>query len=391
MIRIPQWRAVVAAFAFNGLLFGAWAARVPTFRDRFDLSEAELGIVLLLLAGGAIASFAVAGALSERFGPDRMTLWAMLAYGPALVLIALAPTLPLFCMALFLFGALHGGMDVAMNALAAKVEEDLARATMSTFHAMFSLGAGLGAGAGYLALRADMAPAGFFALVAALGAVPAISVMRRGAPERVPVAATAGAPLFALPHGSLLLVGLIAFGVAMGEGAMADWSAVYLHDVLGASEARAALGYAAFSVTMVAVRLAGDRIRGRFGPVATTRASGLVAASGVGVVIAAGSLPVALLGFMLIGAGYAVVIPLVFLRAARDRHVPPGPAIASVATLSYGGMLLGPVVVGLVAGLTSLGAAFGVLLLLALMSAALAPLLERPGERTGARRPADAS
>ena len=374
----PEARAVVAAFVVNGFLFGVWASRVPAFRDRFALGAAELGLVLLFLAGGAICAFPLAGALSERIGPHRTTLWAVMAYGPALALIALAPSLPLFCAALFLFGTLHGGMDVAMNDWAAKAEDAVARPVMTTFHATFSVGAGLGAALGYVATRAGLDPAPLFVLAALAGGTAASIVTAAGARVHRHVPSGVGAPVFALPHGSLVLVGLIAFGVAMGEGAMADWSAVFLHDVLGTTEARAALGYAAFSTTMVAVRLLGDRVRARFGPVRTTRASGLIAAVGVGVVMLAGSLPAALLGFALIGVGYAVVIPLVFLRAARDPKVAPGPAIASVATLTYGGMLLGPVAVGLVAAATSLVAAFGVLLALALLTSALAPLLKPP-------------
>lgn len=374
-----QLRAVVAAFAFNGLLFGAWASRVPSFRDRFALDSAELGLLLLLLAGGAIVCFPVAGALTERRGAERVTAWAALVYGPALLLLALAPSLPMLGAALFVFGALHGGMDVAMNAWAARAEKDARRPVMSALHATFSLGAGVGAASGYLAIRAGLAPPAHFALVAGLGALASLPLMAAGARAQVrPARSEGGAPLFALPHGSLVLVGLIAFGVAMGEGAMADWSAVFLNDVLGASEARAALGYAAFSAAMVATRLAGDRVRGRFGAVATARVSGGIAVLGLGVVMIAGNLAVALFGFALVGVGYAIVVPLVFMRAAQDPHVRPGPAIASVATLCYGGMLLGPVMVGLVASLTSLVAAFGALALLALLSAALAGYLKPP-------------
>ena len=374
------WRGVAAAFAFNGFLFGAWASRVPAFKDRLALGEAELGLVLLALAFGALSAFPVSGYLSERQGTHRVTLAAVALYGPALVLLALAPNIWLLALALFVFGTLHGGMDVAMNGWAAEVETRIARPTMSLFHALWSLGAGLGAATGWLAIRAGAAPPGHFLLAALVGGALATWLAARGA-GAAPAAAREGegGPVFALPRGSLVLVGLIAFGIAMGEGAMADWSAVFLREALGAGEGRAALGYAAYSTAMVATRLLGDRATARFGPVRTATASGLIAAAGLLVVILAPGLPVALAGFALVGMGYAVIMPLVFSRAARDPEVPPGHAIASVATLAYGGMLVGPALVGFVAGATSLAAAFGVLLLLALQSAAFGRFLRAPG------------
>ncbi|MDO5643138.1 MAG: MFS transporter [Paracoccus sp. (in: a-proteobacteria)] len=370
------WRAVTAAFTVNGLLFGVWASRIPSFKETFALSEASLGFLLLALAGGAIVSFPFAGGFSERLGASRLTLACAVFYCPALVGLALAPSVIWLGVALFAFGALHGAMDVAMNGWAARVETRLARPTMSIFHAMFSLGAGIGAASGYAAVRLGMVPLIHFAAVALIGGALALWVMwpERGA---VPPAGASGtkSPLFALPRGSLLLVGLVAMAISMGEGAMADWSAVFMQRVTGVSEAQAALGYAAFSATMVLTRLSGGMLTAWLGPVALTRASGLIAALGLGVVIAAPGLGGALTGFALIGIGYALIMPLVFSRAANDPHLPPGPAIASVATVGYGGLLLGPPVVGFVADMTSLPVSFALLALLALAAAALAQVL----------------
>ena len=154
---------------------------------------------------------------------------------------------------------------------------------------------------------------------------------------------------------------------------MADWSAVFLRESTHASEGTAALGYTVFSATMVATRLAGDAIVARLGPVAVVRASGTVASIGIATVVTSSAVQMALIGFALIGIGYAVVMPLVFSRAARDPHTAPGTAIAAVATLGYGGMLLGPVVVGFVAHMTSLSFSLSLLAALALAAAYLAP------------------
>ncbi|WBU61065.1 MFS transporter [Paracoccus albus] len=371
------WRAVTAAFTLNGLLFGIWASRIPSFKETFILSQATLGFLLLGLAGGAIVSFPFAGGLSERLGAARMTVLCGLLYCPALVLLSLAPSVILLGVALFVFGALHGSMDVAMNGWAAKVETRLARPTMSIFHAMFSLGAGLGAASGYAAVKLGLAPFAHFLTLALLGGAIAMWQMwpQRDATPPQASAVTVERKLFTLPHGPLLLVGLVALSISMGEGAMADWSAVFLQRVVNVSEAQAALGYAAFSATMVLTRLSGGILVQWLGPVQVTRFSGIFAFVGLIIVIFSPSLIPALFGFALIGIGYALIMPLVFSRAANDPDMPPGPAIASVATVGYGGMLLGPPVVGFVAQLAGLQVSFGLLALLALCAVLLATVL----------------
>ncbi|WP_147126875.1 MFS transporter [Shimia ponticola] len=373
LIRDPRWRAVVAAFVLNGLLFGAWASRVPAFKEGFGLEPSVLGALLLALAGGAIVSFPFAGAISEKWGPERLTIWCSWGYAPALLLLAVAPTPVLLGLALFVFGAFHGAMDVAMNGWGAKVEEKLGRSTMSIFHAMFSLGAGLGAGTGYVAAGFAISPLPQFALVAIIGLVTALWVLYAAPiPKAEKPRAGEKAPFLALPTGSLFLVGLIAFSTSMGEGAMADWSAVFLRLASDVDEARAALGYAVFSVAMVLTRLMGGVLVERWGPVAVTRASAVVAFSGVMTSVFGASFGLSLAGFALMGVGYAVVMPLVFSRAANDPHVAPGPAIASVATLGYGGLLLGPPIIGFVAQATGMRLSFLVLAALALLALTLA-------------------
>ncbi len=375
--REQRWRAVVAAFAFNGLLFGAWASRVPAFKDRFEIEPSVLGVLLLALAGGAIVSFPLAGGLSEKWGADRLSIWCSWGYAPSLALLALAPSALSLGVALFVFGAFHGAMDVAMNGWGAKVEERLGRSTMSIFHAMFSLGAGIGAASGYVAAWLEITTIWHFALVAALGGILAISVMNKAkvatSELRNPISKR---PFFPLPSGPLLLVGLIAFSNSVGEGAMADWSAVFLRLTTDADEARSAIGYAVFSMMMVLTRLIGGFVVERLGSVTTTRASAGIAFVGLSIAIFGGSFATALFGFALMGIGYAIVMPLVFSRAATDPNVPAGPAIAGVATIGYGGMLLGPPIIGFAAQLIGIRFSFLILALLAILAFALASRLK---------------
>lgn len=373
------WRGVVAAFALNGLLFGAWAARVPAFKDAFNLDPGTLGLLLLALAGGAISSFPIAGALSEKWGADRLSIRCAWLYGPALVALAFAPNPLVLGVLLFAFGAFHGAMDVAMNGWGAQVEERLERNTMTIFHAMFSLGAGVGAASGYIAVQLGAEPTWHFLVVSVLGGTLAFATMipaRRPQIPQIPHAVLIEKrPIFTLPSGPLFLVGLIAFTVSMGEGAMADWSAVFLRVVADATDAQAALGYTVFSAMMVTTRLFGGIFVDRFGPASITRVCVLTAFVGIVTAMLSQSVIPVLIGFALMGIGYAVVMPLVFSRAARDPVVAQGPAIASVATLGYGGMLLGPPLIGFIAQVTGMRLSFVLLAGLLLLAFALAPRL----------------
>ena len=366
-----QWRAVSAAFVINGFLLGAWASRVPAFKEQFDLQPGALGLLLLALAAGAIVSFPFAGLLSERWGAERLTHVVTWGYAPALVLLPLSPSVWLLGITLFVFGALHGAMDVAMNGWGAEVERRLNKNILSIFHAMFSLGTGLGATTGFVAAFVELGPLSHFCIAAVVSFVMMFVFLQpvRTANRSIDdgSSATSAKTLVALPSGPLFLIGLIAFSTSMGEGAMVDWSATFLREVTKVSEANATLGFVAFSATMVVTRLSGGLIVQKLGPVITTRISGAIAFVGLCVVIIAEQLATALVGFALVGVGFAVVMPLVFSRAANDSTMRPGPAIASVATLGYGGLLLGPPIVGFIAQFTRLEVSFAALAVLAVL------------------------
>lgn len=378
----PGPRAAVAAvFLLNGGLFGAWASRVPAFADRFDLGPDTLGLLLLGMAAGAIAAFPVAGRLSDRIGAARLARGVAALYVLTFWALGAAPSVWALAVALLLFGAAQGALDVAMNAWGAEVERAAGRPLLSSLHAMFSLGAGLGAASGYAALRLDLGTAAHFLLA---GGVLALALCVPPGPLRRVPPQHADTPPAARPWGGLALVGLVAASATLTEGAAADWSALFLHEAARLPEAQAALGYVAFSVAMVAVRLAGDGAVRRWGPVRLARASGLVAALGVVVVLTGQGIAAALAGFALMGVGCAIIAPLAFSRAAAQPGADLGRAVAGVATFGYGGLLLGPPLIGLVAHATSLHAGMALLGALMLAVAALAPCLARPlGARKG--------
>nr|WP_263618983.1 MFS transporter [Ruegeria profundi] len=362
-------------FILNGALFGIWASRIPAVRDHLGLTHEALGYGLLFMAAGAVCSFPVTGRLTDRFGAVSITRVIAVLYTLSLILLAMAGSFWALAGFLFVFGAFHGSMDVAMNAWAAEVEHAYDKPVMSSFHAMWSLGAGLGALSGYGAVQMGLTVMQHFLLMGGIVVALTLALSRVRWTSRK--ASSSGAAVFALPSGALILVGFTALCGALGEGAVADWSAIFLRDVTGAEESIAALGYAVFSVTMVAFRLAGGFVISRFGPVATARFGGVCAAMGVFTVVSTAEPALALIGFALMGIGYAVIMPLAFSRAASDLNVPPGQAIASVATLAYGGLLIGPPLIGFLAEMLTLRLAFAALLplavLIVLLSGALRP------------------
>ncbi|WP_282153989.1 MFS transporter [Ruegeria atlantica] len=374
---VSAWRAVAAMFILNGALFGIWASRIPAVRDKLDLTHETLGYGLLFMAAGAVCSFPITGRLTDRFGAVVLTRYIAVLYTVSLILLALAGSFWSLAAFLFVFGAFHGSMDVAMNAWAAEVEQAYKKPVMSSFHAMWSLGAGLGALSGFAAVQMGLTVIQHFLLAGGIvvGLALALSWVRWTSRR----AAVSGGKVFALPSGALILVGFTALCGALGEGAVADWSAIFLRDVTDAAESIAALGYAVFSVAMVAFRLAGGFVIARFGPVATARFGGACAALGVFCVVSAAEAGLALAGFAMMGVGYAVIMPLAFSRAASDPNVPPGQAIASVATLGYGGLLIGPPLIGFLAEMLTLRVAFTALLPLAVFIVLLAGSL-RPAE-----------
>ncbi len=357
-------RAISLLFFINGALIGVWASRIPAITDIHSLSPAMLGLVLLVLASGGILAFPFSGYAMDRLGAGRVTRSLAVVYLFSIILIPLAPNVLALAGALWVFGAVHGAMDVAMNGWAAKLEQGYRRPIMSSFHAVFSLGAGLGAASGYFAVSADYEILTHFSISVVLSAAGLVYIWLQDEGCDMTPRPDQKAPLFSLPKGPLLAVALIAFCSAIGEGGNGDWSALFLISSAGVDEARAAIGYAVFSAAMVVMRLLGDRLIARHGPLKMARISGIFGAIGGVVVLFAPMFELKLVGFALLGAGFAVMFPLAYSRAANDPVMPPGAALAAVATLGYGGLLLGPVVIGFLAQIFGIERAFGVMILL---------------------------
>lgn len=369
-------RAISTIFLLNGAGIGAWAVHVPTVQARAGFDTATLGLLLLTIAGGAMAAMPLSGWLSARHGSRRLTLVSALLFPfvMAALIAASAPTL-LFLLA-FCFGATNGTLDVAMNANATEVEKARGLPTMSSFHGFFSLGGLAGAALGGLMLELDFGNGeGAAALAAAI--VPAVLLAGR-AILHVPPARGEHGPGMRLPRGQSLALGLLALLCMAVEGALVDWSALVLRERTGASAAQAALGFSLFSVTMAACRFAGDGLVLRFGARGVMVSGGLAIAAGIGLAVATANYLLSALGFGLVGLGAANVVPVIFTAAARTPGMAPGVGLATAATVGYSGFLLGPPVIGWIAAHAGLALGVGALALAGLVIAASANVVRAP-------------
>ncbi|MCP5099026.1 MAG: MFS transporter [Chloroflexi bacterium] len=360
----PSRLAVLAAFFINGTLFATWVSRIPAIQTKLGLSEGSLGLILLGLSVGVLVSLSLAGGLVARYGSARVTIVGVVSMCLTLPLLAWAPHPIMLLTTLFLFGGAMSAMDVAMNEQAVFVERNARRPLMSSFHAAFSVGGLAGAliGAG-MASSATITLLVHFMMVSVLfgGAMlVAASYLLPTKPEQL----QENTAVFRLPERALWTLGAIAFCSSIGEGAMADWSAVYLTEVFSAKASFAALGFAAFSLTMTFGRMFGDALTSFLQPAKIVRMGGVLSTVGVLTAVVTTEPIIVLIGFAAVGIGLANIIPISFSTAGNHPTVSTGAGIASVATIGYAGFLAGPPAIGLIAEGTSLRIA---LLLVALL------------------------
>ncbi|SFO02148.1 Fucose permease [Geodermatophilus obscurus] len=384
--------AVASVFFLNGAVFGNWVTRIPAVSDRTGASPGSLGLALLCIAVGSIAAMSLAGRGVDRFGSARVTVVTGLGTAAAITLPGLAGDVVVLGAVLFLYGATFGVLDVAMNVGAVQVVRRSGRPLMPAFHAAFSLGGLAGAGTGALAAGTGVPPAVHLGLVGAACAAGVLAVAAR-LPADEPEERPAGpGSRSAWRHRDVWVFGLIALFAAFSEGAMADWTALFLRDETGAGDGVAALGYAAFALSMTVARLAGEQLLSRLGRARTLAASGVVAAAGVLLAVLAAAPAAALTGFALAGLGLASAFPVAMQGAAEA--VPGGRGVSAVSVIGYGGFLAGPPLIGLLAEVVTLRWALGVVALLGLLGAVVGARAPRPPAPAGtavpvAREPAD--
>lgn len=387
-------------FLLMGLTTAVWVARIPAVKERLSLSDGRLGLALLAAPAGLILATLVAGRLVDRYGSGRMTRVAGASFCLLLIGPGLARSMAGLMAALLVIGLAGGTMDVSMNAHGVRVETAYRRPVMASMHACYSLGGLAGALFGGAFAWGGLGPEPTFAAAAFPSTVVAViaghwlsgppgtelpapeETIEAAALETIEAAAPApdGSPLRSSGRrtgGLVLALGVVGLCGLVAEGAAGDWSAVYLHDDLGASAGLAAVAFGAFSVAMTAGRLAGDRLAGRFGRVRLVRGCALLGAAGLAGGLLSRNVPGALTGFAVLGAGLSCIVPQVFSAGGRADPVSPGRGLARVVGLGYLGLAGGPVIIGACASLIGLPLALGIPVLLVLWVAvsarALAP------------------
>lgn len=367
--------ATMAVFFVTGMIFASWGVNVPTVRDRFGLDAAQLSLALFAAAGGSIAAMTFVGPLLTRVGHRSAYLVGGTVLSASAAAVLRMPTYPAVLASLAVMGMASSSVDVAMNAEASELERRIGRPIMSSLHGMWSLGGMLGAAAGGAVLSLGISPEGEMVgaavvcaatiLIARAALLPRDAAAHRAASD----ANRGGGPRLLKLLGLVALVGLVA------EGAMYDWSTVYMRDVVHAAPAPSSAGFAAFSAGMALGRFGGDSVRARTSAAQLMAGGCALAALGVVAALLSRSTLVAIVGFGAVGLGLANMMPLIFVAAANVDGTPPAEGLARVAGIAYVGMLIGPVVIGAVAQWTTLPTAFWVVTGCVLVVASMAPPL----------------
>ena len=372
--RIPRARlAVIALFFVNGMTVGAWVPYIPDRARILGLNPAQLGLVLLASGLGCVIAMPLAGWLTTRIGSRAVSTIAGMIFPLAMAAAVIAPSPLLMALSLLLFGIAGASMDVAMNSHGVLVEERLGRRTFSLFHGLYSMG-GVAGSAFTSAAMARGSSAAWTAICTAIFLTALVF----------------GAHLFLLPHvaepkstrahmlrpkGRLLLLGILAFSAMVSEGAVADWSGLYLRLVRGLGEGVVGYGFTAFCAAMVAGRLTGDRIVAAIGEVWTIRMGALLGIAGLLMVILVPSPGAAIGGFAALGLGLANVSPVLYRAAGKLPGVASSTGIATTVGIGYAGLLAGPPILGFVGHSTGLRSIFCVLIALCALLLAASPLV----------------
>jgi predicted MFS family arabinose efflux permease len=355
-------RAAGLLFVVLAVLFGAFVSRLPDLKASLGLSDSDLGKALLALPSGAMAANFAVGALIRRWGLGRVVLWSSLAFCGVIALLPLAGSFAALAGLLALAGFTDNLMNVSMNTAAAAVQKASGRLFLSSCHGMFSLGAmaSSAAGGGLAGLRVPMA--WHFPLAALLMALLLLALRRDIL--RFPDSESKGA-VFTLPKRGLWWLALISFCQYIGEGSVADWSAVYLRDSLSGPPALVGLGYAGFSLAMALARFYGDVVIPRLGERRVLMGGAFLAGLGMSLAIALPHPLLAIAGFTLAGLGYSCIVPILYAAAGRVPGVAPGAGLASVSSFGLLGYLLAPPLIGFIADAVSLRFGLGLVALAA--------------------------
>ncbi|NOR61508.1 MAG: MFS transporter [Rhodobacteraceae bacterium] len=374
----PARLATKLAFFTAGFAMGCSAPLFPFIKAGVGADEAEFGLLLLCIGLGAIIAMPITGGIAARYGARRMVLLGGAGLVVFMLLLTLANNFAVLAVVLFFFGAAMGTIDVAMNIHGVEVEAREKRPLMSGFHAQFSVGGLIGAAlvTALLSLGAawqvSMLTGAAITAATILMASAKLLKVRGGTPEP-----------FTFPRGVVLLIAVLAAISFLLEGAVLDWGALLIIERKLLAAENAGVGFILFSVAMVLARLTGDKIVAKLGEWRVLGGGSLAIIAGIATLLLSPWPALAIAGFLLIGLGAANIVPILFSAAGRQKTMPASLAIASVTTVGYAGILLGPTAIGLVANHSSLPTAFWMLAALMLVIPLTAGQAVRAGPDAG--------
>jgi MFS family permease len=346
-------------FFLEGLCFGTWASRIPDIQRQLHLSESSLGVIILAIPIGLLISLPLTGWLVFKIGSRKVMSLGLLFYAVILISIGYVETKAHLMLCLFLFGFSSNMSNIGSNTQAVAIEGLYERPIMASFHGVWSL-AGLSAALiGAFMIGLDIIPFYHF-IVVALVMVGFIVSSYRNTLKTDNKKRTSGKVLV-WPEKSLIRLGIIAFFSMMCEGAMFDWSGVYFNNVIGTEKVFRSSGYIAFMSTMAIGRFISDPLKHKFGSAKVLQASGCLIGFGLIISITFPYLFPAICGFLLVGLGVSSIIPLVYSAAGNSKILEVGVAITAVSTFGFLGFLIGPPLIGLVAGVSNLRVSFGII------------------------------
>jgi len=369
-------RLIMAVFFLQPIAFGAWLPRIPDIQEKLDLGPADLAVALLGLPVGTLLTLPLAGRLVAHLGSRATILWGFPLFLAVVALPTLASDSAWLFLALAIVGIVLSTLELGLNVEADKIEKAGTSLIMNTCHGFWSLGimAGSLVGSGLAALA--IAPHWAVAMTA-LAVLPLAILSSIALPVYAPGAAGSEHPhaKWKLPGKALVGICLFVFGVTMTEGAIADWSAVYLRDVFAAEPAIAGIGYSVFAGMVASGRFVGDRLKARLGAVATARLCGCFSLAGMTLIVLAPAPWLAFAGFAATGFGVSVGFPLAVTAAAGLTDRPTAASVAILSFVALFGFLVGPPMIGLVAEYFDLKAGLATLLPFLLVSLLLTGML----------------
>jgi MFS family permease len=367
--------AVGTLFFLQGLCFATWASRIPTIQQSLNLSDGALGLILFALPAGSLVALPMSGWLVTKFGSRKVVGFTLVMYALLLGTLGLAQNITQLIAVLVFYGMAGNTANIAMNTQAVGVEARYGRNIMASFHGLWSLAGFSAAGIGAYMIGREIVPLNHFIIITGVILIALTAIFQYLLPDEQKPAT--GQKIFVMPDKSILMLGILAFCCMICEGAMFDWSGIYFSKVVKAEDGWVGAGYTAFMCTMAAGRFVGDWLALQLGFRRTIQFSGLLIATGLAISLIFPYLVPSLLGFLLVGFGVSSVVPLVYSEAGKSRKMSPGLALAAVSSIGFLGFLIGPPLIGIVAGLSDLRISFTIIAIMGLCVAFLANAIKR--------------